>query len=102
MHEHCQLTGFLQIAESFKRFGVSSSTTDIVAVKVVKCQPSLLEVTRHLSESVRGNASRVSDSTLADVRDLIRIGKIYKLDTKALDASAMLPIITGMMALKGT
>ena len=91
MHEHCQLTGFLQIAESFKRFGVSSSTTDIVAVKVVKCQPSLLEVPRHLS-----------DSTLADVRDLIRIGKIYKLDTKALDASAMLPIITGMMALKGT
>ncbi|GAM85393.1 hypothetical protein ANO11243_034000 [Dothideomycetidae sp. 11243] len=98
------------IAESFKRFGISDSTRDIVAIKVAT-SPAVLEqdVATHLRRHIDGRLTRLTDAELTRLRDLGRIGKIYKFDAKALsegrdpesETAAMLSIAAGVMALKG-
>ena len=72
-----------QIAESFRRFGISPRTTNLVVIKV--STPSLPftgpQVQDHLSKVIEGTQIPFSDDDLRHMTDLARIRKIYKLDT---------------------
>jgi EKC/KEOPS complex subunit CGI121/TPRKB len=70
-----------QIAESFRRFGVSDTTSTLLAVKVIDTTNTLTypDPSSHLSASVEGTRIEFNDATLKDIADLPRLTKIYKL-----------------------
>ncbi|KAH0543579.1 hypothetical protein FGG08_002140 [Glutinoglossum americanum] len=83
------------IAESFRRFGISDTTTSLLVIKV-STSPSITHesVTQHLEAVVEGTPIEFSDNTLSKMTDMSRIRKIYKLNTsqnmssgKRMDAS---------------
>ncbi|KAI4140277.1 MAG: hypothetical protein L6R39_005866 [Caloplaca ligustica] len=68
------------IAESFRRFGISPTTTSLYAVKVSKAPSVNAEtVHRHLSESIEGNQLPFDDAEIARLTDIAKLRKIYKL-----------------------
>ncbi|KAI9705297.1 MAG: hypothetical protein M1820_005296 [Bogoriella megaspora] len=74
------------IAESFRRFGLSDNTKDIVAIKIgCPDHPHINEssVQNHLSSNVEGITVDFSDATFAETRDVPRIRKIYKIPDTA-------------------
>jgi len=92
------------IAESFRRFGITNDSKTIIAVKVGH-DSSLAKP--HLAENVKGDVLAFSDETLAQVHDLGRIRKLYRLDapkkaTDVLVVREVEPFIIGSMALKGS
>jgi EKC/KEOPS complex subunit CGI121/TPRKB len=94
----------LQIAESFRRFGIQDTSTHVVAVKVLSSpEQSFAE---HLSTNVQGEPVAMTDEALASVKDDARIRKIYRLDQPKKGESAVLgkkaeAFVIGSMALKG-
>ncbi len=70
----------VQIAESFRRFGVSPTTTSLCAIKL-STAPSMdaITVQKHLSESIEGDAVPFSDAEIARFTDIGKIRKAYKL-----------------------
>ncbi|KAI9859560.1 MAG: hypothetical protein M1824_003726 [Vezdaea acicularis] len=72
------------IAESFRRFGVTDSTTNLLAVKV-STAPSITHesVQEHLSSVVEGTPVDFADSILQETADFARIKKVYKLINRA-------------------
>lgn len=70
----------VQIAESFRRFGVSPTTTSLCAIKL-STSPSVNATTvqQHLSESIEGDAVPFSDAEIARFTDIGKIRKAYKL-----------------------
>lgn len=74
-------SGYLyQIAESFRRFGITPSTTSLLAIKV-STSPSVNvgAVERHLLESIEGTSLPFDDSEIARFTDMAKVQKIYKL-----------------------
>lgn len=70
----------LQIAESFRRFGISESTTSLIAVKLSTSSTFTHEyVNEHLTSTVEGELVEFCDKSLAQETDLARVKKIYKL-----------------------
>jgi len=71
------------IAESFRRFGISPSTTSLLVLKVSTPEkPYTAEAVRsHLQSSVEGTAVPFGDNELAKSTDLARVKKIYKLNS---------------------
>ncbi|TID15997.1 Zinc finger CCCH-type protein [Venturia nashicola] len=69
------------IAESFRRFGVLDTTTNLLAVKVIDSTNMLTasDPSIHLSESVEGNRIEFNDANLKETADIPRLIKIYKL-----------------------
>jgi EKC/KEOPS complex subunit CGI121/TPRKB len=69
----------LQISESFRRFGISDSTTSLLVIKV-STSPSITHesVAKHLGPVVKGTPVEFSNKTLSEIADLARIKKIYK------------------------
>ena len=72
----------MQIAESFRRFGISDSTTALLVIKV-SINPSVTHdsVAKHLSNVIEGTPAEFSDDVLAGMTDLSRVRKVYKLNT---------------------
>jgi len=71
------------IAESFRRFGVTPTTASLLVIKVTS--PSTPGITAesiqaHLSESIKGTQVPFEDDVLAKMTDLARVRKIYKLN----------------------
>jgi EKC/KEOPS complex subunit CGI121/TPRKB len=102
----CTLTAF-QIAESFRRFGIQDTTTNILAIKVSDDAES---VQSHLQQHVEGTLVEFSDQTIAGTSAPAKIKKIYKVDISQpsnkdgaekarAEAEAF---ILGAMALKGS
>jgi EKC/KEOPS complex subunit CGI121/TPRKB len=94
----------VQIAESFRRFGIQDTSTHVVAVKVLKSPEQ--SVAEHLTTNVQGELVALTDETLASVKDDSRIRKIYRLDQPKKGESAILgkeaeAFVIGSMALKG-
>jgi hypothetical protein len=72
----------LQIAESFRRFGISDTTTSLLVIKV-SVSPSITHesVAQHLGLVVKGTLVEFSNKVLDEMTDLARVRKIYKLNT---------------------
>ncbi|OBT53501.1 hypothetical protein VE04_07057 [Pseudogymnoascus sp. 24MN13] len=71
------------IAESFRRFGVSPTTTSLIAIKITtpSSPPSLTpaSIQEHLTSAVEGKQAPFSDEELGTVTDWARVRKVYKL-----------------------
>ncbi|GES66110.1 CGI-121-domain-containing protein [Aspergillus terreus] len=68
------------IADSFRRFGISDSTKDLLVVKVsVTPDVTHESVAAHLAQSVEGTPVPFSDETLSGISDIAKIKKAYKL-----------------------
>ncbi|KAL8838395.1 MAG: hypothetical protein Q9170_002155 [Blastenia crenularia] len=68
------------IAESFRRFGISPSTTALYAIKL-STTPSINAATveLHLSKLIQGNPLPFEDARIAEYTDIAKVRKIYKL-----------------------
>ncbi|KAJ5294445.1 hypothetical protein PENANT_c006G06825 [Penicillium antarcticum] len=68
------------IAESFRRFGIADSTKDLLVVKVsVSPEITHESVAAHLCATVQGTSVPFDDQTLAEVHDVNKIKRVYKL-----------------------
>jgi len=73
-----------QIAESFRRFGITDTTQHVMAVKVGgNPDVSAESVSRHLEQHIQGEQVPVSDETLGELVDVARLKKTYKLNSTA-------------------
>ncbi|TKX23264.1 putative kinase-binding protein [Elsinoe australis] len=98
------------IAESFRRFGLSNESKNIIAMKVAtKAEITCESIQSHLVDNVKGTPQHLTDSRLAQARDLLRLRKVYKFDMKidakqktaAVDEAQVLSAVIGSMALRG-
>ncbi|KAN0093779.1 CGI-121 domain containing protein [Hyaloscypha variabilis] len=71
------------IAESFRRFGITPTTTNLLIIKVsTPTSPAAAsEVQEHLTSSIEGEQVPFEDSILSQMTDVARIKKIYKLNS---------------------
>ncbi|KAI5270189.1 CGI-121-domain-containing protein [Aureobasidium subglaciale] len=103
------------IAESFRRFGISDTTQYVLAIKVLSGSNTTAEsVSKHLQQNIDGEQVDVSDANLAEVADQARLRKIYKLNVQVRKGAAngtASPVseikeletsILGVMVLKGS
>lgn len=103
--EYSTITDKRQIAESFRRFGIQDTSTNVVAVKVLR-NPNE-SVAQHLTQNVQGEPVPLTDKALAEIKDDARLRKIYRLDQPKKGETAALgkeaeTFIIGSMALKGS
>ncbi|KAI9170758.1 Kinase binding protein [Paramyrothecium foliicola] len=104
------------IADAYRRFGVSPTTKDLLVVKVTfptETQPrpaSADQVWKHLEESVEGSAVPVTDEQIAATADVAKVRKYYKLNglnwlddikDEAAKRQEMETLVLGGMALRG-
>ncbi|KAE8331710.1 kinase binding protein CGI-121-domain-containing protein [Aspergillus sergii] len=68
------------IADSFRKFGISDSTKDLLVVKV-SVTPEITHdsVAAHLAQSIEGSPVPFNDETLSKIADVTKIKKAYKL-----------------------
>ena len=75
-----------QIAEAYRRWGITPATKDVVVVKVVfptadRPEPPTAEhVWSHLSEHVKGTPAALADAEIAKATDWPKVRKYYKLN----------------------
>ncbi|KAI5291697.1 hypothetical protein KEM54_001667 [Ascosphaera aggregata] len=95
------------IAESFRKFGITDATENLLVVKI----SSSAEVTHdtiaaHLQEVIHGEAVSPSDDNLMQIANIDKIKKIYKLGAnKGQDPATIKRLemsILGAIALRGT
>ncbi|MCJ1223807.1 hypothetical protein MMC12_000450 [Toensbergia leucococca] len=72
------------IAESFRRFGIADTTTDVLVIKL-SLSPDITHksVEEHLRSSIEGTPVEFCDETLAQLVDPAKVRKIYKLNAAA-------------------
>lgn len=90
------LTCFVQIADSYRRFGVTDNTTSLLAIKVgtgpidraadasskdTGQKISLQSVTEHLKANIEGQGLDFTDEELSQLTDMAAVNKVYKLGT---------------------
>jgi EKC/KEOPS complex subunit CGI121/TPRKB len=96
-----------KIAESFRRFGIQDSTTNVLAIKV---GGEAENVQSHLMQHVEGTPVEFSDGVIAGMCDAVKVKKIYRVDLQDLtrkgDAETARreaeAFVLGAMALKGS
>ncbi|KAI9742895.1 MAG: hypothetical protein M1818_003624 [Claussenomyces sp. TS43310] len=73
------------IAESFRRFGISPTTTSLIVLKISTPEKPCpaASVQAHLARSVEGRQIPFSDDELAKTADWARVRKIYKLNSSS-------------------
>jgi len=71
------------IAESFRRFGITPQTTNLLIIKVSTPNAPFAasSVQEHLTTSVEGEQVEFSDEILQGMTDMIKVKKYYKLNT---------------------
>ncbi|KAL9010947.1 MAG: hypothetical protein Q9173_004169 [Seirophora scorigena] len=68
------------IAESFRRFGISPATTSLYAIKVSRTPSvNVATVQQHLSDSIEGNPLPFEERRISKFTDIARVKKTYKL-----------------------
>ncbi|KAL9136586.1 MAG: hypothetical protein Q9175_002205 [Cornicularia normoerica] len=77
------------IAQSLRAFGITATTTHLLAIKL-STNPSITAstVSEHLTTSVEGTEVDFSDATLAEMADVGKIRKLYKLSGVVGEADA--------------
>jgi len=70
------------ISESFRRFGITPTTTNLLIIKIsTPTSPTTAsEIQSHLSTEIQGEQVPFEDNVLATMTDLARVRKIYKLN----------------------
>ncbi|KAL5091641.1 hypothetical protein Trisim1_002857 [Trichoderma cf. simile WF8] len=74
------------IADAYRRFGVSPSTTDLFVVKIVfptdtnPVPASADAISKHLTDNVEGDAVPATDDTIETITDVRAVRKSYKLN----------------------
>ncbi|KAL6810352.1 kinase binding protein CGI-121 domain-containing protein [Trichoderma sp. SZMC 28015] len=74
------------IADAYRRFGVSPSTTDLFVVKIVfptdsnPVPASADVISKHLTDNVEGDAVPATDDTIETITDVRAVRKSYKLN----------------------
>ena len=82
----------MQIADSFRRFGITDQTTELIAVKVAKVLDlSSEDVSRHLDQVIKGTPMIFDDVNLRRFTDLEKTRKSYKLSSSREEISKRLP-----------
>ncbi|KAF7592718.1 hypothetical protein BBP40_012549 [Aspergillus hancockii] len=72
------------IADSFRKFGISDATKDLLVVKVsVTTDITHDSVAAHLEQAIEGSPVPFNDGTLSEVSDVTKIKKAYKLGALA-------------------
>ncbi|KAI9731572.1 MAG: hypothetical protein M1834_004692 [Cirrosporium novae-zelandiae] len=72
------------IAESFRRFGITDKTRDLLVIKLATSPKTTFEsVQTHLNTSIKGMSIEFTDANLFDIVDVTKIKKIYKLNSPA-------------------
>ncbi|EFQ99707.1 cgi121 [Nannizzia gypsea CBS 118893] len=68
------------IADAFRRFGITDSTKDLLVVKVSTTPDITHEsISKHLGEAIEGTQVAFDDATLSQITDISKIQKAYKL-----------------------
>ncbi|KAA8647314.1 hypothetical protein EYZ11_007479 [Aspergillus tanneri] len=72
------------IADSFRKFGITDSTKDLLVIRV-SVDPSITHdtVAAHLSQSIEGSSIPFTDESLSEISDVAKIKKAYKLGVLA-------------------
>ncbi|CCF33986.1 hypothetical protein CH063_01062 [Colletotrichum higginsianum] len=70
------------IAEAYRRFGISPSSRDVIAIKISSptAVPSAEEVEQHLRENFQGTPVPFTDESIATSTDWAKVRKYYKLN----------------------
>ncbi|ESZ89935.1 hypothetical protein SBOR_9681 [Sclerotinia borealis F-4128] len=68
------------IAESFRRFGITPTTTSLLIVKVAPAS-SAAQISAHLTSVIEGEAVAFEDEVLRSITDVARVKKLYKLNS---------------------
>ncbi|EEA21802.1 hypothetical protein TMatcc_008780 [Talaromyces marneffei ATCC 18224] len=98
------------IADAFRRFGITDSTKDLLVVKLsVSPEITHESVAKHLESSVEATPVPFNDETISSMSDLAKIRKLYKLNqpvSKSADGQdnpvkALEPLILGAIAIRG-
>ncbi|KAF7551943.1 hypothetical protein G7Z17_g4648 [Cylindrodendrum hubeiense] len=104
------------IADSYRRFGISPSTKDLIAVKVTfpaedGTEPLTSEqIWEHLKANVEGEALAITDDNISAATDLAKVRKYYKLNglkwlddikDEKLKLKEVETLVIGGMALRG-
>ncbi|KAI5297842.1 hypothetical protein KEM56_004496, partial [Ascosphaera pollenicola] len=95
------------IAESFRRFGITDTTKDLLVVKIAT-SPEITHdsIAAHLQENIQGTAVQPTDENLKEITNIDKVKKIYKLSAlKGQDAATVKRIemsVLGAIALRGT
>ncbi|KAL6859741.1 hypothetical protein ACO1O0_003765 [Amphichorda felina] len=105
------LSASSNIAEAYRRYGISPSTKDLLVIKVaIDGTPSTEQISEHLSSNIEGDIVPVTDQTLAGLADFSKLSKYYKLNglkwldgikDKAAKHKEIEMLILGGMALRG-
>lgn len=72
-----------QIAESFRRFGITDTTSNLLVIKLSTSSEITHEkVQQHLRTAVEGTAVEFSDAALSKMTDMARVKKTYKINSQ--------------------
>ncbi|KAM0262770.1 hypothetical protein ACHAQJ_001564 [Trichoderma viride] len=80
------LSSSSNIADAYRRFGVSPSTTDLFVVKITFPSDSIPipapadTISQHLRDNVQGDAVPATDENIASITDVRTVRKNYKLN----------------------
>jgi EKC/KEOPS complex subunit CGI121/TPRKB len=111
-----RLTFHVQIADAYRRYGISPSTKDLIVVKVTfpgedGAEPLTRDqIWEHLKTNVEGEALSITDDQISTTTDVPKVRKYYKLNgLKWLDdikdekvkQKEMESLVIGAMALRG-
>ncbi|PQE31470.1 hypothetical protein CJF32_00008080 [Rutstroemia sp. NJR-2017a WRK4] len=66
------------IAESFRRFGITPTTTSLIVIKIAPASAAG-SIAEHLGAVVEGDAVEFTDAELSALVDVKRVKKVYKL-----------------------
>lgn len=94
--KYLQSLTVLQIAESFRRFGITPTTANLLVVKIVDTTSSTAtaeSIEAHLREHVQGTQVAFNDEVLSSMTDVARVKKIYKLNA---GGGGKKPVINGV------
>ncbi|KAI5307038.1 hypothetical protein KEM56_005431 [Ascosphaera pollenicola] len=95
------------IAESFRKFGITDTTKDLLVVKIAT-SPEITHdgIAAHLQKNIQGTAVQPTDENLKEITNIDKVKKTYKLSAlKGQDAATVKRIemsILGAIALRGT
>lgn len=100
-----------QIAEAYRRYGISPSSKNLIVVKVIDGDtPSHADIQAHLDANFEGERLPVTDDNIAAATDMSKVAKYYKLNGLGWLDSIKDPaakrketemLIIGSMALRG-
>ncbi|KAG5755263.1 hypothetical protein H9Q72_006233 [Fusarium xylarioides] len=113
----CAMSSSNNIADAYRRYGISPSTKDLIVVKVTfpgedGAEPFTQDqIWEHLNSNVEGEALAITDDQISTTTDVSKVRKYYKLNgLKWLDdikdekvkQKEMESLVIGAMALRGT